>query len=342
LRFINGVLDGILSDAAKQQGNGSALYAGVMVTGNLNNHVDNFTIRTVPGKPTSLEIVSGTPQSGVKGTKLASPFVVRLADENGSGVANALIKFTVTQGGGTLDKQQTNDGNIRLEAESGVIAAPMTALNDPQASGGKFILVPLGTPEGAAGSATYSFEIKSPGNYVIWGRKIAATGDEDSFFIIVDGGREITWHLDQSEVWAWDRVSDGATGPDPAVFTLAAGTHTLVVKQRETNVKLDKILITSNLSYVPSGKEEVQGYFTDAEGKTQAYLTLGPTTGTNTVTASYLSLPSVTFTATALPGPPDKIEKVSGDSLKAMPGQLCPSPLWFVLRRAQIRYQTIR
>ena len=46
--YINGQFDGRVSDPNKEQGNGSTLYAGVMLKGNLNNNVDNFTITGEP------------------------------------------------------------------------------------------------------------------------------------------------------------------------------------------------------------------------------------------------------------------------------------------------------
>jgi hypothetical protein len=38
---------------------------------------------------------------------------------------------------------------------------------------------------------------------------------------------------------------------DPILFSLPAGTHTLVVKQREDGARLDRLLITPDLAAVP-------------------------------------------------------------------------------------------
>jgi hypothetical protein len=80
----------------------------------------------------------------------------------------------------------------------------------------------------------------------------------------------MTWHTKQSDngKWTWDVVSqrnvnDDRNASNPLVYHLSAGTHTLTVKQREDGARLDKILVTNDLSMtaaeletMPSGDEE--------------------------------------------------------------------------------------
>jgi hypothetical protein len=48
------------------------------------------------------------------------------------------------------------------------------------------------------------------------------------------------------------RGSSGGPGAiSPRKFTLAAGSHILRIEGREANSRLDKIVITDDLSYVP-------------------------------------------------------------------------------------------
>ena len=54
--------------------------------------------------------------------------------------------------------------------------------------------------------------------------------------------------------WHWDQVND-RTGPDPVKFTLPSGVHTIRVELREDGTKLDKLLLTNSVAFVPSGKE---------------------------------------------------------------------------------------
>ncbi len=85
--------------------------------------------------------------------------------------------------------------NVMLEAEQGALTAPMVLATDTKASGGKYIWVPNGTgnltdPLAAGGQAVYSFNIPAAGNYRVWGRVIANTVSDNSFFISMDYGAE--------------------------------------------------------------------------------------------------------------------------------------------------------
>ena len=85
---------------------------------------------------------------------------------------------------------------------------------------------------------------------MVWGRVIAENSSNNSFFASMDGSVEAIWDLTQSAAWLWDQVS-ARGGSDPSVFYLNAGYHTLRIAQRETGARVDRILITSDLSYQP-------------------------------------------------------------------------------------------
>jgi uncharacterized protein affecting Mg2+/Co2+ transport/uncharacterized protein (DUF2141 family) len=147
-----------------------------------------------------------------------------------------------------------------IEAENGDISSPMEIADDTEASDGGYIEAPNGsgypsTPSKEYGYAEYTFDILSAGNYMIWGRVLAMNGHEDSFFVSVDGGDAVLWDTQLSNTWVWDQVVNrGET--DPASFNLQAGTHTLTIYQREDGSKLDRILITNDMGYVPEGMGE--------------------------------------------------------------------------------------
>ena len=63
---------------------------------------DTPTENEQPQTPASLDIVAGDEQSGVVGTELANPLVVRVEDANGQPVAGQLVNFRVTAGGGSV------------------------------------------------------------------------------------------------------------------------------------------------------------------------------------------------------------------------------------------------
>jgi hypothetical protein len=138
---------------------------------------------------------------------------------------------------------------IAFEAEDGIIKNPMVTAEDQVAYSGKYILIPNG--DGSDGYATYTFQVTSPGNYVVWGRVQASNGESDSFFVSMDGNADSLWDVVRSTSWTWDKVNN-RNGADPVVYNLAAGTHTLIIKQREMETKLDGIVISKDIDTVPS------------------------------------------------------------------------------------------
>jgi len=152
------------------------------------------------------------------------------------------------------------DVMIWLEAESGVLTDPMQIITDMNASGNHYIYVPNGSGSDGNGKSEYKITIPKTGNYIIWGRVLASTGGDDSFYILMDGDRERLWDClydGQSSQWKWDQVTERGNGAynnpqyDPAIFTLTEGEHTLVVKEREDGTQLDRLLLTTDFDYVP-------------------------------------------------------------------------------------------
>jgi len=164
--------------------------------------------------------------------------------------ASASMTVSVANGGGTGSREY-----LWLEAEfPQALDAPMQVGVDAGASGGQYVHAPVGSGIYLAGpgpgTATYTFTITQPGEYVVWGRYQAPAGN--SFFVQMDDGSDNLWDVTVVRSWEWDVVSH-RNGADPVRFSLGAGTHTIRFKQREEDTRLDKILITDDLVYVPSG-----------------------------------------------------------------------------------------
>jgi VCBS repeat-containing protein len=172
--------------------------------------------------------------------------------------------FTFKANDGTVDSNVASvtitvsaHVKIQLEAEQGTLTSPMTRLVDYGANGGRYITVSNGKgnvldPLAAGGQALYSFNVPVSGNYVMWGRVASSNTDDNSFFVSMDYAYPLTWHtaLTAKDTWAWDQVTDNS-GAAPTVFTLEAGTHTLLIKQREDGTKLDSIMITTQPRWIP-------------------------------------------------------------------------------------------
>ncbi|MBM3235655.1 hypothetical protein FJZ31_05090 [Candidatus Poribacteria bacterium] len=157
-----------------------------------------------------------------------------------------------------------------------------------EASGGAFIGNPnnSGVP-GLDGSwAKYDFTVPKAGDWFFWGRVIAPTGSDNSFFWMIDGAdadaTASTTDTDKSNIWdfneqnncplgpdcvfstnwSWFRLSARAAGPfpvgplgagidyaDPIPLTLTAGKHTLYIISREDGAFLDKIFATMDKAF---------------------------------------------------------------------------------------------
>ncbi|MCK5802718.1 MAG: heparinase II/III family protein [Lentisphaeria bacterium] len=105
----------------------------------------------------------------------------------------------------------------------------------------------LTTPEEAEGDGAckLSFEIREAGVYSVWAR-VRAGGHEraksDSFFVSMDGGERIGWHMGSGAAWHWSRVADGVPST-PRSFDLTPGRHVLRFETRERQAHLDVVAV---------------------------------------------------------------------------------------------------
>jgi len=186
--------------------------------------------------------ISDADETNLYGTDASNP------DTDGDGIDDGT---EITQNSDPNSKPAAGQ-KIWLEAESGSLGAPMKSAADGSVSSGSYIWVPEGQRDnyGTAangGSAKYRFQIDQEGDYLIWGRTLAANDRSDSFFVAVDSGSYARWDVPRAQSWSWDVA---------ASVHLAAGEHTLTILNREDGTKLDRILITSDAAYVPAGAGE--------------------------------------------------------------------------------------
>jgi hypothetical protein len=150
------------------------------------------------------------------------------------------------------------------EAEAGTFASPLVLVDDFFASAGHAVRVPAGvdslTAPPADGHLTLPFTVAVPGSYAIWGRVIAPSSTQASFWLRVDGGPFIRWDdIAVGSTYHWDRVRDSDAGGPPALFTLAAGDHVVELAYREGGITLDRLLVTNDPLEDPTHPSGVQG-----------------------------------------------------------------------------------
>ncbi len=158
-------------------------------------------------------------------------------------------------------------GLIR-EAEQGDLSGTFTVDTDANASGGQFVHVPDGAGNvwnfGGGPRAEYCFTVAQAGVYRINTRVLANAGNNDSFFVQVDGSPVdgFLWDVRRSGVFVQDYVSD-RDAADPVEVSLSAGEHTVSFWLREDGVRLDRIELELTDSEPPPS--QCEGLIKEAE-----------------------------------------------------------------------------
>jgi len=335
--FVNGNYDGDLIDPNSTFSSGDEHFAGIMLAGTSNNVVDNFQLVHLKGSAERVHAVWGDEQEGEAATRLPDSLVVMVTDINGNPISAMPISFEVTEGDATIAPPEAQN-HFEYEAEHGDITYPMQIMNDPTASNGKYVEVPIEYPDDSNAKVAFTFTVAEEADFVVWGRVQSGDHLHDSFKVHVDNQPEVVWHISGNYDWAWDQVYE-YNGADPAIFHLAAGTHTLGIKNREWASKIDKVIITSDLSFTPAtlNKPAEPIYITNASGKAHAIVNLGTMPGLVKIKASSPNFADYAiFTTTILTDKiPVSITIVDGDNQTGSPNDTLPKPLVVEVRDAE-------
>ena len=142
--------------------------------------------------------------------------------------------------------RETAPGLVVIPAEGLRLVPPLVLLDDPGARRGRCVAAALSGPRDA-GSGRCRFEVAAAGRYVVWARVFGPSAEADSFYLDLDRGQPCLSDLRQRGAWTWDSVRHrGEGGPDfasRAVFTLAAGSHTLTLRNRESGTRVDTLVV---------------------------------------------------------------------------------------------------
>jgi hypothetical protein len=141
------------------------------------------------------------------------------------------------------DAHEAKADSSYFEAEFGQLSAPF------QSEIGNVFQTSTTMEPAAGGRAAYSFEVTTPGEYTITAVLSAPDAESNSLFVNVDAEPDgsMIWDIDPTSVMGERTVSWRGNGTAkanqfaPKYFSLAAGTHTLVIRGREKNVRLDRI-----------------------------------------------------------------------------------------------------
>jgi hypothetical protein len=131
-------------------------------------------------------------------------------------------------------------------ASAAVVTAPLILTND-------YIYLPGDEAEVTnGGSAVFTFTIATPGNYVVETLVNAPADNSNSFFANIDDqptDPDMIWDIDvtmgfEKRLLSWRGNGDSATDQfSPKRFTLAPGTHKLIIIGREADTQLKSVLV---------------------------------------------------------------------------------------------------
>jgi hypothetical protein len=172
--------------------------------------------------------------------------------------ATGTYPITVTGTGGGVARTATFNLTVTslatvssfiLEAEKGILTAPMAVRSDILASQGKYVAVPAGTgnnlndaTKGGPGEVRFAINIPQEGTYALWARTIASNDESNSFYVTRNGTLVKEWDVPASTSWKWNKVAN---------LSLASGNVNIAFRQREAGTKVDLIVLTSDLSIIP-------------------------------------------------------------------------------------------
>ncbi len=329
--FLNGSFEARLTDSGKREGNGTQSYAGVLLKGTQNNQLDNFAyffdeFQPYNG-PTRLLIVQGGHQEGTVNHLAAGELVVQVLGINQQPVAGIPVNFTIRQGTGTLLMTGSN-GLIGIEAESGLLTAPMQVDSAVDVAAKKYLTTPI-TANPNSGQVELDVEILQTGNYNIWGRVKGPDATRNSFYMVIDQNPAFVWQVPADNLWHWDVVGENG-GADPKPIYLTAGRHVLTIRTRESGVSIDRLIFSLNSQFTPENTLIGSSlFYTDANGQARARFIFPKNVAQTQVEAATPDYPNLTtnFTFQAKADVPALLTKIVGDHQLGKPGETLPDPL---------------
>jgi len=117
-------------------------------------------------------------------------------------------------------------------------------------SGKGYIEIPWDRNESkGTGDATFKVNVKTAGTYYLWARTFWLNGCGNSIGVSVNGSERILGEDGTYERWHW--VSS------PTRVSLKAGQNVIVLKNRETGVRVDQFFLCQDGEYTPTGVRKI-------------------------------------------------------------------------------------
>jgi hypothetical protein len=167
-------------------------------------------------------------------------YYVRSADTAGNAATSTPIS--------NFGTASTTFSYLRMEAEGGTIVAPMRNVGSASgAFGSSYVDTPAGTATGSAttpaGRTTFGVNIPTAGTWYLWVRMYAPDAATDSVFESVNGATRQSLIASATGQWVW---MEGRS------YTLATGLASIEISGREAQARVDRVLVTNDLGFVPT------------------------------------------------------------------------------------------
>lgn len=176
---------------------------------------------------------------------------------------------------------------IFLEAETGVVTAPMASRSDATASAGAY----LETGLASGGQVAWEFPAPAGPAWQLWARVKVPAGSQGTFVIAANDGTSVTCHPDPEDKpagdqWTWARLLSPSGIPHTVVFT-DGGTQTLSFRGETPQTGLDRVVLSANPAFIPPADLPSNGnYFTLTTQPQSLTVFAGAQAGLTATTAS--------------------------------------------------------
>ncbi|MGE0172263.1 MAG: hypothetical protein AB7T49_05745 [Oligoflexales bacterium] len=154
--------------------------------------------------------------------------------------------------------------SVIVEAETATLAGAMAVTQAMGVSGGAYVGVANGTVQAdavanAANStdiATYTFDVKTAGNYRFFARATAPTNADDQLHVSINAAAPVNWTLDPTEdsEFIWNPARNGNTEL-PAV-ALPVGPVTVEIRRNEAGAMMDVVALTADPNFTGGAPRE--------------------------------------------------------------------------------------
>ena len=125
-------------------------------------------------------------------------------------------------------------------------------------------------PAGSGPRLDYQVQFARTGTHYVWIRALGYSGASDSLYVGLDGGTSSAVYMAGLAVdgltWTWSRQT--GTGSIATINVPSVGVHTVNVWMRESGVVLDKLVLNSSSSYVPTGTGPAESQGTTSQSPT--------------------------------------------------------------------------